>query len=534
VLLGLIFRSPIAALLPILSVGLVYELATSLIALLAKGIGFHVDQSLTSLLIVVLFGIGTDYILFLLFRYRERLRAGDQSKDAVELSVRRVGETITSSGLVVMAATAALLLAHLGSFRTMAPGFIVAVAVMILAALTLIPALLALLGPRVFWPSKRWQHADSGTVFKRLGALIGRRPALTTIVSGAIMLALAAGALSLKLSYDTTGSLPSNTKAAKAEAQLKTAFPAGAVNPTQVYLSSSHKLQPAQLERVTSALKHVNGVATVAPVTLNPTRTAARLNVSLNINPTSTAALNLVSGPLHDAARAAATTGERVLIGGTTMTTADTRTRTASSHDYKTILPIAAILILLILAAVLRSLVAPLPLLVGVGLGFAATVGASVIAFQQIEGHAGLTSALPMIVYIFVVAVGTDYNILLTKRIREEMGHGATGRQAAALAVEHAGPTAASAGLILAGTFGSLMLAGVSLLAQTGFAVAAGILIVAILMASILIPSLAALIGDRLWWPGHKTTASKEATDRRRTAAPRLRPTAEVAPAQER
>jgi len=182
---------------------------------------------------------------------------------------------------------------------------------------------------------------------------------------------------------------------------------------------------------------------------------------------------------------------------------------------------------------VLRSVVAPPVLLVGVGLGFLATIGASVLAFQQVEGHAGITSVLPMIVYIFVVAVGTDYNILLTKRLRDEALDGATGRRAAALAVEHAGPTAATAGLILAGTFGSLMLAGVSLLAQTGFAVAAGILIVAVLMAPILVPSLAALLGDRLWWPGHKPqdTTTKTASP----AMPRRRPraTAEPAPASE-
>src|SRR5262245_52815984 len=156
VLLGLIFRSPIASLLPIVSIGLVYALATSVLALLAEGFGFHVDQSLTSLLIVVLFGIGTDYILFLLFRYRERLRAGDESKDAVRTSVRRVGEAIASSGLVVMAAMVALALSDLGSFRSMAPGFLVAVGTMLLASLTLIPALLSLIGPRVLWPSNTW------------------------------------------------------------------------------------------------------------------------------------------------------------------------------------------------------------------------------------------------------------------------------------------------------------------------------------------------------------------------------------------
>ena len=532
VLLGLIFRSPIASLLPIVSIGLVYTLATSTLALLAKGIGFHVDQSLNAMLIVVLFGIGTDYILFLLFRYRERLRAGDESKDAVRVSVHRVGETITSSGLVVMAAMVALLLADLGSFKSMAPGFIVSVGVMLLAALTLIPALLSLTGPRVFWPSKRWQHHSDSRIFKGLGGLIGRRPAATALVSGGILIALAAGVLFLKSSYDTTATLPSNTKAARAFAQLEKSFPAGALNPTRIYLSSTRKLQSARLQQLRTTLKDVDGVATVSQAALNPAGTAAHVDVSLTDNPTSTAALNIVSGPLRDAAHAAAGPGEQVLVGGTTMVTADVRA--ATSHDYKTVFPVAALLILLILGFLLRSLVAPLTLLVGVGAGFAATLGASVIAFQGINGDAGLVSMLPMMVYLFVVAVGTDYNILLTTRLREEIGNGAPVRQATARAVEHAGPTVAAAGIILAGTFGSLMLAGVNLLTQLGFAVAAGIVIVALLMAAVLIPSLATLIGDRLWWPGHKPKADQAAADETQAQVPRFRPTAEVAPAQER
>jgi putative drug exporter of the RND superfamily len=518
VLLGLIFRSPIASLLPILSIGIVFAVATKVLALLAKVFGFHVDESLTSLLIVVLFGIGTDYILFLLFRYRERLRAGDESNEAVRTSVRRVGEAIASSGLVVMAAMGALTLSDLGSFKSMAPGFIVAVSTMLLASLTLIPALVSLLGPRVFWPSKRWQRPSESRVYTGLGHLIARRPALTALVSGGVLVALAAGLLWLKPSYDTTSTLPSNTKAAKAFADLKTAFPAGALNPTQVYVAGSGRLAPAQLDRLESSLKRVRGVATVAAPVLNASGTAARVDVSIADNPTSTAALNLVAGPLRTAAHAAAGPGEQVLVGGATMATADVRT--ATDHDYKLVFPVAALFILLILAALLRSAVAPLTLLLGVGLGFAATLGASVIAFQGVKGDPGLVSMLPMIVYLFVVAVGTDYNILLTSRLREEITDGAGPREAAARAVEHAGPTVASAGVILAGTFGSLMLAGVGLLSEMGFAVAAGILLVAIVMASVLIPSLAALIGDLLWWPGHKPRVAGE----EEPAAPRRRP----------
>jgi RND superfamily putative drug exporter len=176
----------------------------------------------------------------------------------------------------------------------------------------------------------------------------------------------------------------------------------------------------------------------------------------------------------------------------------------ATNRDYTIVYPFADFLILLILAIVLRSVIAPLYLLVGVGLGYTATLGASVHVFQGLQGHSGLLFMMPILVYLFVVAVGTDYNILLTTRLREEIVAGASPRRAAALAVEHGGPTVASAGIILAGTFGSLMLTGVSLLSEIGFAVASGIVLVAIVMASIFVPSVATLLGRFIWWPGHQ------------------------------
>jgi RND superfamily putative drug exporter len=517
VLLGLIFRSPIAALMPILSIGLVYLLSQSLLADLAKALGFHIDGSLSAILIVVLFGIGTDYILFLLFRYRERLRAGDAPQEAIQLAVRRVGEAIASSGLVVMAAMVALLLSDLGSFKSMAPGFIVAVVTMLIASLTLIPALVTLIGPRIFWPSKGWKTHKDNRLFKSLGHLIARRPALTTAVSGGILVALAVGVLFLKPSYDLTGSLPANTKAAQAFEELKTAFPAGALNPTHVYVTSDGTLAAGSVARVSTALKKVEGVATVAPATLNASGTTAQIDVIIKPSPATTEALDLVSGDLRDAAHAAATPGENVLVGGQTMVSADRRA--ATTHDYYWVFSAAAILILLILSFLLRSLVAPIVLLVGVGLGFAATLGTSVIAFQGFQGEAGLVSMIPMMVYLFVVAVGTDYNILLTTRLREELAEGVNPREAAARAVEHAGPTVAAAGVILAGTFGSLMLAGVGMLTQMGFAVASGILLVAIVMSCVLIPSIATLIGARLWWPRHNAEVKEQQAATSRASA---------------
>jgi RND superfamily putative drug exporter len=507
VLVGLIFRSPIAALLPIASIGLVYALSTSVLALLAKAFGFQLDQSITSLLIVVLFGIGTDYILFLLFRYRERLRAGDESRSAVATSVGRVGQAIASSGLVVIAAMVTMLLSDLKSFKTMAPAFIVAVVIMLLASLTLIPALLSLVGPNVFWPSKRWQTAPEGRIWKGLAGQIARHPGRMALASGVLLVGLACGALFMHLNYDISGSMPTNTKSAAATKMLEESFPAGALSPTQVYVTTSGPLQTAEIDRVTKVLKGAEGVSSVTPAVLNMAGTTASISVSLKVSPYSTEALD-VANQLKDTMHAIAAPGEQILVGGQTMAFADLRA--AATRDYKVVFPVAAVLILVILVVLLRSVVAPLYLLAGVWLGFGATLGAAVIAFQVIKGNVGTMFMMPMICYIFVVALGSDYNILLTTRLREEIVEGATPHDAASMAVLHAGPTVAAAGVILAGTFASLMLSGISLMVEMGFAVMLGILLVSFVMASVLVPSVATLLGRRIWWPGHRYEPTAE------------------------
>ena len=528
-LVGGIFRSPIAAILPLATIGLVFLLATSLVALGADTFGFEVDSSLTSLLIVVLFGIGTDYILFLLFRYRERLRAGDESRAAVAFSVRRVGQAVASSALVVIIAFLALLLARLGFFRTMAPGLVISVVVTLLASLTLIPAAIALVGPRVFWPSKRWQTAPTGTTFKRLGQLIARRPGRMALASGGAMLTLAAGVVFYTASYDTSSSLPSDTESSQANEDIEAAFAAGAANPTDVYVSGSAPLRQSELAALADQLRGVEGVDSVASPLLSEDGSGARIGVNLTENATSNAALDVAEGPLRDVAHAS-TAGDEVRVGGASSAFADIRS--ALERDMLVVFPIAALLIALVLGVLLRSVIAPLYLLGAVSVGFVATLGAGVALFQGLGSEPGLLFILPVMLYLFVVAIGTDYNILMTTRLREQMQEGNDPRTAASLAVEHAGPTVVSAGVILAGTFASLGLTGISLLVQLGATIAIGVIIVSFVMAAILVPSLSALIGKRVWWPGQQTAVKPVAGGDQPQAGPR--PSAEPAPVGER
>lgn len=500
ILLGAVFRGPLTALMPVAAIAGIYLLTTALLASLAKVAGFKVDQNLTTLLVVVLFGIGTDYVLFLLFRYRERLRAGDDPKTAIAFAVARVGQAITSSAMVVMAAFVALLLSTLGSMRNMAPGFLIAVVLMLLAALTLIPALLTLLGTHAFWPSKGWQKTPDGSFARRIGTFVGRHPGRMALMLAPLLIALGAGALFYSADYNIANQLPSNTESAKGFTALRSAFPAGALNPTQVYVVGAEAQDPTELRRLAKRLRSVEGVAKVAPAQLSRDGHAAVIAVELRASPYDNHALDLVAGPLRRAAHEGARSGT-VLVGGQTATFADVRS--ALNRDYGVVFPVAAVMIALILAVVLRSVIAPLYLLFAVALGFAATLGASVGVFRGIVGDSGLIFMLPTIVYLFVVAMGTDYNILMTTRLREEAREGNDPRRAAALAVEHAAPTVMAAGVILAGTFASLMLSGIGMLSQLGFTVAIGIVIVSFLMAALLIPSVSALLGHLIWWPGH-------------------------------
>ncbi len=227
--------------------------------------------------------------------------------------------------------------------------------------------------------------------------------------------------------------------------------------------------------------------------------------MTLASNPQSRTALDTVRGPLRSTAHGSAPAGTTAYVGGITAVFVDIQA--AVNHDYAVVFPVAAILIMIILGLLLRSLVAPWYLMLSVGLGFVATLGATVLIFQHIKGEPGLIFILPVIMYLFVVALGTDYNILVIARLREEAREGRSPREAAAMAVRYAGPTVAAAGLILAGTFASLMLAGNSTLTQMGFAISGGIVIVAFVMAMFLTPALTALIGHAAWWPGHGDSA---------------------------
>ncbi|MGW4564542.1 MMPL family transporter [Streptomyces sp. NPDC004561] len=511
VTLLIIFRAPILALLPLVLIGLVSAVANGLIAYATKLFDLQANSSISSILIVVLFGVGTDYFLFLMFRYRERLRAGDEPKQAMVNAVGRVGEAIASAAGAVIIAFLALVLSTLGFLKQMGPALAIAVAATLVAGLTLIPAVVSLIGPKVFWPSKSWQREPENARFAALGRGVQRRPALAAAASGLVLVALSLGTLGYHATFDlASGSMPKTKESMVVQGRMQQAYSAGAAAPTDVYLSSTDgkPLDKAAFDAYTKRLGAVDGVANARMTQLNKDGTTADFTVTLKYEASTDKAIDAVQR-VRDAAHSGAPDGTEALVGGMSSIYKDIDT--AVNHDYRTVFPVAAVLIMVILGLLLRSVVAPWYLIGSVGLGFGATLGATVWIFQKGQGHSGLMFMLPVIMYLFVVAIGTDYNILMIARLREEAREGREPREAAGMALRHAGPTVAAAGFILAATFATMMLAGNSLLTEMGFAVSFGIAVAAFVMAMFFTPSLTALIGHAAWWPGHGDRAEQPA-----------------------
>jgi putative drug exporter of the RND superfamily len=509
-LILLIFRAPLAAVLPIVVIMVTMQVAMGLIGVASKIFGFSGDDSLSTIILIVLFGIGADYYLFLMFRFRERLRAGEDKKTAMINAVERVGEVISSAAAAIAVTFLVLLLATFGVFSAWGPALAISVVVMGITALTLFPALVSLLGTAVFWPSKAWKKQPKERFSSAIGRGVGRRPAVAALASGLVMIVLALGALGFKADYDFAAGFPQDTESAQATKDMEKGFPPGLTTPVQVFLQSENgqQISKAQIAEFSQKAESAPGVGRVQAAVPGTDGKVVRVDLVLKKNPVSNESISLVKDDLAPAVHKIEPDGTRAYVGGQTAIFADINA--VNNRDLSVILPVAAVLIAVILALLLRSLVAPIYLVVAVLLGFASTLGSAVYVFQYAQGEAGVIFQLPIILYLFVLAIGTDYNILMTARLREEAKEGHSPKQAAALAVQHGGPTVAAAGLILAGTFSSMMLAPVSMLKQMGFSVAIGIALSAFVMSTFLVPGITAMLGHKAWWPGHGDEPKKK------------------------
>ncbi|MGW7347701.1 MMPL family transporter [Streptomyces sp. NPDC054854] len=509
----LVFRSLAAALLPLLAVAVIGGAATGVVVGASVLTGIQLAPSTPGLINVVLVGIGVDYFLFLLFRFRERLRAHplESGRDAAREVAGRVGTAVTSAALTIVAAFATLGIASFGQFRVLGPAIAVSVLVMLLGSLTLMPALLAVTGRGMFWPSRSLRHEPPAGAAGRLGALVARRPLVLVLASVALLGALGAGLTGMRMDYGQGGAGGERTGAVETAEEIARSLPAGVSDPTGVFVSAEGgaPLSTERLAGLAGALAGVPGVGRVVPTVLSEDRGAARIDLLLTAGSGTQEARDLVSGPVRETVRANLPAGTEAHVGGTAAVFADISV--AVDEDLEVIFPVAAVLIAIILLVLLRSLLAPVVLMISVGLGFAATLGASTLVFQHGLGRPGVDFTLPLVLFLFVVALGTDYNILIGDRIREEMGRPGSAREAVARAVRHTAPAVATAGLVLAASFGSLAVSPQPGTQQIGFATAVGILLSAFVLSIVLVPAVIALLGRSTWWPVRPGAAARGA-----------------------
>jgi len=514
VLLIAVYRSPILALVPLVTVGVAFSVASGIVYLLNRGTGLPVDAASTSLLLVLMFGAGTDYCLLLVSRYGARLRRTESARDALREAMPEAMPPMVASGMTVIAALLTTLAGVFGTYRTLGPVNAIGIAIVLLAGLTLLPAILSLLGRRAYWPSTasvaptpgRDPDTEHGR-WRAVGIRVRRGPGLYLVLAFAFLLASASGLGLWKTEGNPIEGFRSPTDSIRGSELIRSAFPPGIVGPTSILVESARgPVRPDQLSEVSGRVSAVAGVQSVTDTGRRSTDgRAALLNAIYVDDPFTEVAIDRTERVREAVAR---TPDLEVLVGDGSGERLDSRD--ATIRDTKVIVPLALIVVLTTLIVLLRALVAPLFLLATVVLSFAATLGLSVIIFKFAFGQSGFSSAMPLIIFIFLVALGSDYNIFLMSRVREEATRHGT-RTGTLNALAATGPVITSAGIILAGTFAVLTIIPSWDLILIGFAVALGVLLDTFLVRSICVPALTWLFGERSWWPSSAAQGDRAA-----------------------
>jgi RND superfamily putative drug exporter len=492
VILLLTYRSPVLPLLPLLTAGVALITSEAVIYLLAKNAGLTVNTQTSFILTVLVFGAATDYALLLTSRYREELRRHEDRHEAMAEALHRSGPAIIASAATVAVSLMLLTLATLNSTQGLGPACAIGVLVGLLAMVTLMPALLVICGRWIFWPVKP-SHGSAGAtnegIWTRVGTAVSGRPRIVWIGTALALGVMAIGVFGLKADGLSNKDQFTNRPQMAVGEEIKSRhFPAGSGDPIYVVAKA------ASAEQVNTALSGVPGVAEVSPPMVKGGE--AMILGELKDAPSSTAAMRTV-----EQARTAAhkIDGADAQVGGNTAIMLDTRE--AAARDSKVIIPLVLVMVFLILALLLRAIVAPLLLMATVVLSFAAALGVSSLVFNHVFHFAGADASFPLLTFVFLVALGIDYNIFLVTRVREvTLLHGT--RRGALIGLSTTGGVITSAGLVLAGTFAAMASLPLVFAAELGFAVAFGVLLDTMIVRSVLVTALTLDVDRWMWWPG--------------------------------
>ncbi|SDK61101.1 MMPL family transporter [Streptomyces indicus] len=499
ILLILIYRSPLLWLVPLVVAGIADALSLGVTYGLHQAFDITVSGQSTGIMTVLVFGAGTDYALLLIARYREELRRQERPSDAMATALRGCGPAILASSGTVAAGMLCLLAADLNSSSGMGPTAAVGVLCALVAMTTLLPALLVLLGRRVFWPlipAYGSQPKQRRSLFGAMGASVQRRPIAVLATSAAVLGALALGAFNLSGSVKQEDSFTKTPEAVRAMTTLAEAYPERSTQPVTVLAPTGEAAQ------VLDRAKGVDGVAAAEQGRSGDTWT--EISVIAEDPPQSpgeTATIEELRATLDGS-----------LVGGPSAQQLDLDETNA--RDTKVVVPIVLVSVLLILIVLLRSLVAPLLLTAAVVAVWGAALGIGGLVFEPVFGFEGSDPGLPLISFVFLVALGVDYGIFLMHRMREEALKGMDTPEAALTALRTTGAVIASAGLVLAATFGVLMNMPLVQLVEMGFVIAVGVLLDTFLVRTYLVTSASMALGRKVWWPGPLSKKPQAAPER--------------------
>ena len=501
VILLIVYRSPVLWLLPLVSTAVAYAGAAAVVYQLARRDIIDLNGQAQGILTVLVFGAGTDYALLLVSRYREELHRHDRPDRAVVAALRAAAPAIVASAGTVVASLLCLLLSGLNSNRALGPVGAAGIGVTLVVMLTLLPALLVLVGRAAFWPRvpRVGDASDGGRLWERVATLLSRRTRATWVVTAVALSALAFGIAGLDSSGLSQGeTFTSRPDSVVGQEALSRHYPAGTGSPAQVFARAGTS------GAVTAAVGGVEGVTGVAVLPADPAapRTPKVVDGWVQIQatlgfPTDSPEAEQAVQRIRAVARGVP--GSDALVGGYSAINLDTRI--ASERDRNVIIPVVLLVIGVVLAVLLRALVAPVVLIATVVLSFGATLGLCALLFRYVFGFAGTDPSFVLFAFVFLVALGIDYNIFLMSRVREEAQRRGPRRGVLAGLVVTGG-VITSAGVVLAATFSALAVLPLVVLVELGVAVALGVLLDTVLVRTLLVPALALDIGRWMWWPG--------------------------------
>lgn len=490
VLLLIIYRSPILWLIPLISVFLADMLASTIVYALAKNDIITVNGQSAGILPILVFGAGTDYALLLVARYRDELHFHQAKWDALRIALRQTAPTILASAATVILSLLALLAADSNAIRGLGPVGAIGIACAALSMLTLLPALLLLFGRRLFWPFVPRYNETAGFQHNRWGAFadkLSRRPRPAWVLTSLALLVFAVIAFTIPIGLDNADVYPVKPESQVGQELIEKSYPKGESDPAFLLVNASG------VERATQIAQGVPAVKSVRVISQGTD--PATLALTLDAEPGSSREQQVIRD-LRD--RLQTIQSENPLVGGSGAQVLDLYD--TAKRDTAVVTPIVLLIAFLILVALLRALVAPLILVATVVLSFAATLGASALFIKHVIGFEGIEVSVPLIAFVFLVALGIDYNIFLVARAREESERlGAIEGMRNALATT--GGVITSAGIVLAGTFSVFLNIPLVPFIELGFIVAAGVLLDTIIVRSILVPALAFDLKNKFWWP---------------------------------